>query len=235
MPAVHLVTGLFTQTTLDTSHHEHWDPSYERGGPTTSYRWTKKQLSLRNNRQKLKHFRKFNHHFRGISGIHLKLVKKVKDHNMYLVGLGNTRSFTEYAEKSPWNAGSHLVSLYDINNMGSRSTTYTSILQGHPICHFFNHVFFFCAYMKILFRNNIDYATNPPMLRRYHQNQATIMVLTFTLVVCKSLWLWLMVGLIFHITIYHRFRFGIREAFKWLLCSLTLDGNVKINVSSTFS
>jgi len=27
-----------TQTTLDTSHHEHCHPSYERGGPTASYR-----------------------------------------------------------------------------------------------------------------------------------------------------------------------------------------------------
>jgi hypothetical protein len=43
------------------------------------------------------HFRKITHHFSGICGIYLSLIKeKPKDVNMQLVGFGNTRISTNY-------------------------------------------------------------------------------------------------------------------------------------------
>jgi hypothetical protein len=46
--------------------------------------------------------RKINNHFRGklenISQLNREILK---DHNMYLVELGNTRILTDYAQKSP--------------------------------------------------------------------------------------------------------------------------------------
>jgi hypothetical protein len=52
----------------------------------------------------MQEFEKKIHHFRGIYRVFLNLLrlKSPIDHNIYLVGLGDTRIWTDYAQKSPW-------------------------------------------------------------------------------------------------------------------------------------